>query len=151
MVPAGFTLTSGSVWFGRGDVGDLAADDGASVEIDSQRGVGSLEAAEIQPYAAITPAEGDALTSLVVDFAGTASSTRAQMTVRVFNFADNAWETIDGPRKAPRSDHVFSWAAGTAPKDYVSSAGELRISVRAERDRFGFRLETDMVGFRLGF
>lgn len=143
--PSASTLTTGNVYSGRGAVSRLFEDDSQRLEITAAR-VGTPYIAEIRPTASITAAERDRLAGLKIDYDGGASRSSAAVTVRVFNFARDTWEVIDGPRSGSTQDRAATWSNTGAPKDYVSSAGEMRVSVHGQRSS-GFRLTTDLVRF----
>jgi hypothetical protein len=146
--PAGYTRASGKVYSGRGAVSRLYQDDGSRVEITATR-TGGTYVSEIQPYASIAEEELLALSKLTVRYDGNATNTGTQLTLRIYNFATGAWETLDGPRKGVTSDRAFSWSNATSPANYISpTSREIRFSVRGTRSS-GFRTRTDLVRFTI--
>lgn len=143
--PTAYTLTTGKVYSGRGAVSRLFENDSQRLEITAVR-VGTSYVAEIRPTASITVAERDRLAGVKIDYDGGASRSSTAVTVRVFNFARDTWEVVDGPRSGSTRDRTATWSDTTAPKDYVSSAGEMRVSVHGQRSS-GFRLRTDLVRY----
>ena len=63
--------------------------------------------------------------------------------MRIYNHRLVRWETVDGPRTGVLADRPRMWST-TAPADYLSSTGEVRLRVRGTRAG-GFRLRTDLV------
>jgi hypothetical protein len=147
--PAGYTLVSGSVYSGRGDISRLYQNDGSRVEISSAKS-GRTQVAEIQPYASITPEERASLSRLVVEYDGNASSHSAAITLLMRNFQTGQWVTLDGPRTGITSDRPYTWWNSTNPRDYVSGTGEVRFSVRGTRSS-SFRTATDLVRFTITY
>jgi subtilisin family serine protease len=145
--PAGYAVQSGSVYAGLGAIDRLYANDASRVEI-SAAGSGSSWAAEIRPYTTITQTERTALKRLTVDFDGNATASWVGLAVRILNQRTGAWVTLDGPRTGVTADRAASWSIATAPADYVSSTGEIRVSVRGTGSS-GFRTRTDLVSFRI--
>jgi subtilisin len=146
--PAGYTLAAGSVYKGLGAVSRLYNDDGSRVEVLARSG--STYLAEIHPHATITAGERASLKKLSVDYDGNATNSSAAVTLRIRNYRANQWETLDGPRTGVTSDRSFTWSNATAPRDYVSSAGRVTVSVRGTRSGT-FRTRTDLVRFRIEF
>ena len=143
--PVTYTRVAGNVYNGLGASSRLNADDGSRVELSAVYSGGTY-AAEIQPYTTITSAERTALRRLWVDYDGNVSA--GSLSLRIYNFRRGVWETVDGPRTVPTTDRAFTWSNVAAPKDYVSSTGEIKVSVRATRSG-GFLSRTDLVRFRL--
>ncbi len=134
-----------------GNLASLSADDNNRLEIASVS-TGFQLAAELQPSVTISAADRAALTGLTIDYDGNEGSGYAQVAVRVMNFTTAAWETISTRSYFQTSDVPATWtaAAGKA-RDYVSSTGTIRMSVRGDSQFTSspFRLRNDLVRFTL--
>jgi hypothetical protein len=139
--PAGVRLVSGRVY--SGGAASLAADDGARMEITATSGGGYV--AETESYVTLSAAQRSSLRRLAIDHDGSATSSGAAVSLRIWNARSGAWQTIDGPRTGVIADRARTWAT-TTPADYVSANGEVRLRVRATRSS-SFRTRTDLVRF----
>jgi subtilisin family serine protease len=139
--PGGVRLVRGSVT--TGGAGSLAADDGARLEVASAAGV-----VEVEAYAVLPASQVATLKRLAIDHDGSVTSAAAGVTLRAFNVRTGAWVTVDPVRTGVTADRSRSWLPG-APSDFVSSAGEVRLRIRASRAGASFRTRTDLVRFTL--
>ena len=148
VAPTSYALMAGTVYSGRGAVSSMATDDGTRVEISSAQ-IG-MHVAEIRATARITAAERLALRTLTFDFDGSTTAATALLSLRVYNAKSSTWETVLAPLGNVVVDRLFSWQPAANPLDYVTTGGDVRFSVRATGPS-AFRLNTDLVRFRLGF
>ena len=141
--PLGYGLT-GSIYGGTGHISRLYENDGNRMEVSGSYSGGAY-VADLRPYATLAPSQRATLKKLTVDYDGHATTGTASVTIRIYNFVTNTWQTIDGPRTGVTSDRSLVWSTST-PGSYVSSTGEVRLSVLA-RGSGSFRSRTDMVRF----
>ncbi len=141
--PIGFAYT-GSIYNGTGQSARLFENDASRLELNPVYSGGSY-VADLRPYAQISPAQRTSLKKLTVDYDGHLSSSYASLTLRVYNFATASWQNIYGPVTRFTSDRAISWSNTASPKSYVSSSGEIRVSVLGKRSSRYFRTRTDLV------
>jgi serine protease AprX len=149
--PAGYLTAAGSVYGSTGAVSRLYSNDGVRVEINAA--TGSPRVAELQPFAYITAAEQATLGKLTVNFDAGVSSSSASISFRVCRWdgASCIWETVASFGTGTSSDRSFTWTT-TAPAAYVSSSGEIRVSVRGARSSSSsFRARADWVRFTIEY
>jgi hypothetical protein len=103
-----------------------ALDDGASTP--AARPVASAPATELAVRTTIKR-QPASLTSLQIDYAGSATTAPVELTLSVYNWTSSAWVTIAGPRPAA-ADSSFTFTSGT-PADYVSPTGRVDVRLRA--------------------
>jgi subtilisin family serine protease len=141
MRPAGVRLVTGRLF--SGSAASLAADDGARLEVSAAYGSGYV--AETESYVVLSAAQRSSLRRLAIDHDGSTTSAAAAVSLRIWNVRTASWQTIDGPRTGVTADRARTWVT-TAPADYVSAAGEVRLRVRGTRSG-SFRTRTDLVRF----
>jgi hypothetical protein len=137
---------SGSVYGGTGHVSRLYEDDSSRLELSSAYSGGSY-VTELRPTTKIAPSQQASLKKLTVVYDGHLNTSSASQTVRVWNFATGAWQTVSGPTTGITSDRRITWSNSTSPKSYVSPSGEIRLSVLGRRSGGSFRARTDLVRF----
>jgi hypothetical protein len=149
--PTGYLVASGSVYGSTGAVSRLYTNNGVRVEITAASG--SPHAAELHPFAYITAAEQSTLSKLTVNFDAGVSSSSASISFRVCRWDGAAciWETVASYGTGRTSDRSFTWTT-TTPAAYVSSSGEIRVSIRGTRSSSSsFRTRADWVRFRIEY
>jgi serine protease AprX len=150
--PAGYTIAAGTVYGSTGAVSRLYTNDGSRVEITSASG--SPRVSELQPYATITTTELATLGKLTINFDAGVSSSSASLSFRVCKRNPDSsctWETVASYGTGTTSDRSFTWTT-TSPAQYVSSSGEIRVSVRGTRNSSSsFRTRTDWVRFTIEY
>jgi hypothetical protein len=129
-----------------GHVSRLYEDDSSRLELSSAFSGGSY-VTELRPTTKISPAQQGSLRKLTVEYDGHLTSSSASQTVRVWNFGTGAWQTVSGPTTGITSDRRITWSNTSSPKSYVSSTGEIRLSVLSRRSGGSFRARTDLVRF----
>jgi subtilisin family serine protease len=143
--PSGYTILNGSL--SSGSLSSLSTNDGSRLVISRSNRVASF-------YARTTIA-GDQLATLrtlTIDYDGHASASSVSLALAVFNWRTASWNTVDGPRTGVTIDRAFTWTNTTTPRDYVSSAGEIRFRVRGERSSSsGFATRTDLIRFSVEY
>jgi len=147
--PAGYTISSGSVYGSRGAVSRLYSNDGSRLEISAAKS-GSSYFSDLYAYASISSAERSSLQKLTVNYDGNASRGAASLTLQVYDFATGTWSVVDGPRSRVTSDRSFTWSNSAAPTDYVSASGQIRFRVRGTSSS-SFRTRTDLVRFLVDY
>ena len=140
--PVGYGLT-GTIYNGTGHISRLFENDASRMEVSGVYSSGAY-VGELRPYTTISPAQRAALKKLTVEYDGHLSSSWASVSVRLYNFANNSWQTIDGPRTGVTADRALTWSTVSSPGAYVSSTGEIRLSVLA-RSSGSFRTRADLV------
>jgi serine protease AprX len=149
--PTGYLTAAGSVYGSTGAVSRLYSNDGVRVEINAA--TGTPRVAELQPFAYITAAEQATLGKLTVNFDAGVSSEGASISFRVCRWdgANCIWETVASYGTGRTSDRSFTWTT-TAPAAYVSSSGEIRVSIRGTRSSSSsFRTRADWVRFTIEY
>ncbi len=147
--PIGYGYT-GSIYNGTGQILRLFENDASRIELKPVYSSGSY-VADLQPYAKISSAQQASLKKLTVDYDGHLSSSYASLTLRVYDFANASWQTIYGPVTKMTSDRAITWSNTTSPKSYVSSSGEIWVSVLGKRSSSSFRTRTDLVRFTIEY
>lgn len=136
--PQSVTILAGT---GAGDpVANLSGDDAAYHKVDSVRS-GSKEIADWYAAASI---DVSGVTRLTATYDGSYSKTATQ-TLKVFNFSAGSWEDFS-LASVSTSDQTFMWST-TTPGDYISSLGEVRLRMSAERSKRSFTARGDLVRF----
>jgi subtilisin len=143
--PTGVRLVAGRLY--SGGVASLGADDGARLEVTATSGSGYV--AETESYVVLSAAQRSSLRRLAIDHDGATTSAGAAVSLRIWNARTSSWQTIDGPRTGVTADRARTWVT-TAPADYVTAAGEVRLRVRATRSS-SFRTRTDLVRFAVEY
>jgi subtilisin family serine protease len=144
--PTGVRIVTGRLY--SGGTSSLAADDGARMEISASSSSGGY-VAESESYVTLSSAQRASLRRLSIDHDGSTTSSGAAVSLRIWNARTGSWQTIDGPRTGVTADRARTWAT-TTPADYVTSAGEVRVRVRATRSS-SFRTRTDLVRFTIEY
>jgi serine protease AprX len=146
--PSGYTIAAGTLYGGTGSLSRLLVNDGSRVEVNATTS-GSPRVAELQPYATIAEAAAG-LDKLTVNFDAGVSSSSASLSFRVCRRnADSSctWETVRSYGTGSTSDRSYTWTT-PSPAAYVSSSGEIRVSVRGTRSSSSsFRTRTDWIRF----
>jgi hypothetical protein len=149
--PTGYLTAAGSVYGSAGAVSRLYSDDGVRVEINAA--TGSPRVAELQPFAYLTAAEQETLSKVTVNFNAGVSTSSASISFRVcrWNGASCIWETVASYGTGRTSDRSFTWTTA-APAAYVSTLGEIRVSIRGTRSSSSsFRTRADWVRFTIEY
>lgn len=147
--PNGYTVVVGSVYKNRGGLSRLYSNDGTRQEISSALSAGRYEATT-EVRTTISGAELATLRRVQVEWEGYATSSAATLTVSVYDFARGVWVQVAGPVTGVTSDRLLSWSTTTAPANYVSSTGEIRMRITGTRSG-SFRTLTDLVRFSIEY
>jgi hypothetical protein len=124
-----------------GGVRQLRRDDGKRLEIDAVPRSGAFRA-EIELISSIRRKQLASLQKLTLEHDG-GVSTRAAITVRIFNVRTRHWVKVLERRKA-RRDRRFRWSRAASADDYVARDGSVRTRVSG-KGRKAFRTQTDLV------
>jgi hypothetical protein len=149
--PTGYAIAAGTLYAGTGALSRLSSNNGSRVEITSTAS-GSPRVSELQPYTVITEA-ASSLDKLTVRFDAGVSSANASLSFRVCKLNGGSvctWETVVSYGTGTTSDRSFTWTT-TSPAAYVSSAGEIRVSVRGTGTSSSFRTRTDWIRFTIEY
>jgi serine protease AprX len=150
--PSGYSIAAGTLYSGTGALSRLFSNDGQRVEVTSTTS-GSPRVAELHPYTAIAEAVSS-LDKLTVNFDAGVSSSSASLSFRVCRWnADStcSWETVRSYSTGSTSDRSYTWTTAS-PAAYVSSSGEIRVSVRGTRSSSSsFRTRTDWIRFTIEY
>jgi hypothetical protein len=149
--PAGYVTAAGSVYGSTGAVSRLYTNNGVRVEINAASG--SPRAAELHPFAYISAAEQASLKKLTVNFDAGVSSSSASLSFLVCRWDGGSciWEPVASYGTGSTSDRAFTWTT-TTPAAYVSSSGEIRVSIRGTRSSSSsFRTRADWVRFTIEY
>ncbi len=73
------------------------------------------------------------------------SHAQAGSILRVYNFVTRSRQNIYGPVTRFTSDRAIRRSNTTSPKSYVSSSGDIGVSVLGKRSSRCFRTRTDLV------
>jgi hypothetical protein len=143
--PNGYTIEQGTLT--SGSVSSLYSNDSVRLHITRTGTIASFFA-----RATIAVAERATLRKLAISYNGYASSTSASMTLAVWNWSTSSWQTVDGPRAATTGDRSFTWTNTSAPRNYVSAAGEIRYRVRGDRPSgTSFNTRTDQIRYTIEY
>jgi serine protease AprX len=149
--PAGYLIGAGTLYNGTGTLSRLYSNDSSRVEITSTTS-GSPRVSELQPYTTIAEA-GSSLVKLTINFDAGVSHSQASLSFRVCKLNGGSsctWETVRSYGTGSTSDRSHTWTT-TAPADYVSPSGEIRVSVRGTRNSSSFRTRTDWIRFTIEY
>jgi hypothetical protein len=143
--PNGYTIEQGTLT--SGSLSSLYSNDSVRLHITRTGTIASFYARTM-----IAVAERATLRKLTISYNGYASSTSASMTLAVWNWSSSSWQNVDGPRAATTGDRSFTWTNTSAPRNYVSSAGEIRYRVRGELPSgTSFNTRTDQIRYTIEY
>ena len=145
--PAGYTVLSGRVF--SGSLRGLYANDRSRLEVSSTRTKAGY-VSSLYAHASISARQRTGLRKLSIAYDGNMSRRGTTVTLMAYRWSTRSWVTIDKPRRGTTSDRGFMWTAPSAPRNYVSSSGQVRLRVKAQRSG-AFRTRTDLVRFAVEY
>jgi len=150
--PSGYAIAAGTLYNGTGALARLFSNDGQRVEVTATTS-GSPRVSELQPYVAVAEA-ASSLDKLTINFDAGVSSSSASISFRVCRRNPDSscsWETVRSYGTGSTSDRSYTWTT-SSPAAYVSSSGEIRVSVRGTRSSSSsFRTRTDWIRFTIEY
>ena len=135
--PDAFTVVAGAR--SSGTLASLAADDGNRLVVTGR------PVAEVVVSRTIPSHSLQGLRRLQIDYEGRTANTAESLTLRAFDWTAGTWATLYGPVTGVTADRRLSFDLAS-PGRFVSSAGQVRFSVRGERSK-GSTTRTDLVSF----
>jgi hypothetical protein len=140
--PTGYSIVSGAVYQGRGELSRLYNNDGSRLELAAS----SLNGRFVSDWEARMqlPACHSPVKRLQVDYEGNVSTSGVSLSLLAWHWQRSAWAVVYGPRSAATSDRLIVWA--TTDPGYVSDQGVVALKVQSSRSG-KFNVRADWVRF----